>query len=55
MICEHAIISQAVTKDVVGLGVALDAVAILPVEGLEAEVVVIVRGPPVQGLGDDDT
>ena len=55
VICEHAIISEAITKDVVGLGVALDAVAVLPVEGLEAEVVVIVGGPPVQGLGDDNT
>lgn len=47
VIREHAIISKPVTKDIVSLRVALDAIAVLPVESLKAEVVVIVRSPPV--------
>ena len=54
MIREHAIISKTVPKDIVGLSVALDAVAILPIESLEAKVVVVMGGPPVEGLSDDD-
>ena len=54
MIREHAVISESISEDVVWLCVALDAVAVLPVESLEAQVVVIVGGPPVERLCDDD-